>query len=188
MSEVNVSVEQETQESWADKLRRWAGRKPPTTTKESDRFSTLGYLQYPATQDRHLRFMFTMDCLNNIQKNLDKMGTLKGDEEQMMKLLGQNNQQLFRTFLLIGMPYFSGLDNRELTEKAKEFFHLEVRCGYLPAFYPDIKRCTELLLALAWQKIHTIPQTPVLMETKTTIQKQGDRVSIGKDTEGMQTY
>jgi len=187
MSEVNVNVAQEKQESWADKLKRFVGKKPSTTLQESDRFRSLGYLQYPKTQDRELRLAFMMDCLNEIKLNLKKMGEEKDDGERM-KLLGQNNETLFRYFMLIGMPYFAGLDNRTLTEKAKEFFQIEVRCGYLPSFYPDIKCCTELLLGLAWQKIHTIPQTPVLMETKTTIQKQGDRVKLGEDTEGMQQY
>lgn len=187
MSEVSVNVEQEKQESWADKLKRWAGKKPSTTLQESNRFKRMGLLQYPATQDKELRLAFMMDCLNDIKTNLKQMGESKDDEDRMC-LLGQNNATLFRTFMLIGMPYFAGLDNRTLTEKAKEFYHLEVRCGYLPSFYPDIKRCTELLLGLAWQKIHTIPQTPVLMETKMNVQMQGDRVNLGDATEGMQQY
>lgn len=175
---VRVQIVEEEGESWIEKFKRWTGRTPQTTLQESDRFSRLGYLQYPKMQDRHLRLFLLIDILEDVDKTLQEMEALRTDKEKYAKA-SKNIKRLIKAFQVIGSPWFKGLDNRELAQKQNTFYDVEMRCGHLPAFYPDIKKCVQVLISLSWQAVDMIAQTPILMETKTVVQPQGARIDLG---------
>lgn len=149
---------------------------PQTTIQESKRFSKLGYLDYPKTRDLHLRIFTLMDILEEIETEL---ADIDGKDQKTIQAGAfKNIRRLFRAFMTVGGPWLRGLDNRELAKKTVAFFELETLIGHLPAFYPDLKFCTQVLINLSWQAIDVTAQTPVLFETKAMIQGQGGRVDL----------
>jgi len=179
---VEVKVVQEKEKSvWQRLKERFQGR-APTTIEESDRFSRLGYLQYPKRQQLDFRVFALMDILEAIEKDLDEIRDKELIGDQLKPFAYRNIKKLFHAFMTIGSPWFRGLDNRELAKKAVTFFKIETMVGHLPAFYPDLKLCTETLINLSWQAVDVQAETPVLFETRTTM-KQGDRINLSSEVE-----
>lgn len=183
MSE-EVVVREEKRKSRVQRLKEmFGGRTPETTVEESKRFSRLGYLQYPKRHQLDFRVFELMDILEDIA---DEMKDMEGKTEEESKPYAfRNIHRLFRAFMTIGAPWFRGLDDRELAEKAVAFFELETMVGHLPAFYPDLKLCTETLINLSWKTIDVTAETPVLFETKTTVRPPESRVKLGSETKEM---
>lgn len=103
-------------------------------------------------------------------------------DKEKYKSLSLQNKRLHRAFMTIGSPWIRGLDNRELAQKQNDFFELEMMIGHLPAFYPDLKLCTDILIGLSWQAIDVTPETPVLMETRATL-KGGQGLDLSGEVE-----
>jgi len=179
-SGVNISVQrEETKKGVWDRLKGIYDRTPSSTLEESKRFSRLGYLQYPKNQKLELRIFELMAILEQIETDLDGMeGTTLKEEYKRQAL---TIKRLFRAFMTLGSPWLRGLDNRELAKKAVDYFKLETIIGHLPAFFPDLKLCTEVMLNLSWQAVDVIAQTPVLFETRAIMKEETGRVSLGSE-------
>lgn len=181
---VEVKVVQEQEKSrWQKFMDIITRKKAPTTVEESDRFSKLGYLPYPKRQQLDMRLFTLMDILGEIEDDLKEMEKKQLAGEDLKPYAYRSIKRLFRAFMTVGSPWFRGLDNRELAKKAVDFFELETMIGHLPAFYPDLKLCTETLINLSWQAIDVTAETPVLFETRTTIAPESKRVELGKEVE-----
>lgn len=186
MSEEPVSVKvvgEKKKESWYKRIfNKITGRTPETTLQESERFSKLGYIQYPKSQQLDLRIFTLMEILEEIEKDVVEIEKKRIAGEKIGPYAYRNIKRLFRAFMTIGGPWFRGLDNRELAEKAVTFFKIETAVGHLPAFYPDLRLCTETLINLSWQAIDVTAQTPILMETRTQVLPPKERISLDKAT------
>jgi len=169
---VSVTVVEAKEKPWYQRLKDRFSSKPHTTLKESKRFSRLGYLQYPKRQQLDMRLFQLMEILEDIERDFKEIADKKLSGEEIEPYAYRNIRKLFHAFLTIASPWFRGLDNRELADKASKFFRLENMIGHLPSFYPDLKRCTETLIHLGWQAMDVVAETPVLFETKTIVQPQ----------------
>lgn len=155
--------------------------KDDVTVKESDRFERMGYFMYPQTSMTRYRMATITATLDEVELTLGAMEEIT--DKDRYKKEAKNIRALFKVFMSIAGPFFRGLDNRELTFKAMRFFELETRCGHLPAFFPDFKKCAQALIILSWQAIDVVAQPPLLFETRTSIQTGGPKIDVGKATE-----
>jgi len=167
---VQVTVVQEKEKSLFQRLRERLSNKPVTTIEESNRFSRLGYLQYPKRQQLDIRLGALAEILESIESELRTIEEKEISGEKLQAYAFKHIKKLFRAFMTVGSPWLRGLDNRELAKKAVAFFELETIVGHLPAFYPDLKLCTETLINLSWQAMDVTAETPVLFETRTIVQ------------------
>lgn len=168
---IAMSEEEVVQKEKRGRLQKFrdmfSSKTPSTTIEESKRFSRLGYLQYPKRHQLDIRLFKLMDILEEIEKDMKDID--KKTLEDLEPYAYRNIKKLFRAFMTIGAPWFRGLDDRELAKKAVAFFELETMIGHLPAFYPDLKLCTETLINLSWKSLDVTAETPVLFETRTTV-------------------
>lgn len=173
--QINVVQEQKKRGAW-DKFKGLWSKTPPTTTEESNRFSKLGYIQYPKRQQLDMRLYRLEEILQEIETELAV--------EELDATTFKHIKKLVSAFMTVGSPWFRGLNNRELAHKAVTFYKLESMCGHLPAFYPDLKRCVQVLINLSWQAIDVVAETPVLFETRTVVQpNQGGIDLSGSDSD-----
>ena len=146
-----------------ERVQSWFKKTPPTTVEESNRFSRLGYMQYPKRQQLDMRLARLQEILEEIETALTVEPIAEVDFKHIRKLVN--------AFMIVGSPWFRGLNNRELAKKAVTFFKLEsMIVGQLPAYYPDLKRCVQVLINLSWQALDVVADTPLLFETRTTVQ------------------
>lgn len=177
---VNVEVHQKEEKSLWDKIKEKVSSRQGVYLKESDRFSRLGYLDYPKKRQLDVRLATAIVILEEMEKTVSELATVT-DDKQKYAIQAKNLFQLFRMFKTNGSPWMRGLDNRELAKKVKCFFELEMMIGYIPSAYPILKYCTEILLHLSWMAIDVSTQPPVLFETKTTVQPQGGASPLNPD-------
>lgn len=148
------------------------------TIKESERFSNAGLFKLPERLQLDYRLTKLTNILEEIESDLDKVKTT----EQEKRYAFQHIHKLFKAFMLLGAPWFRGLNNRELSKKAVTFYKLESMVGHLSSFYPDLKRCVEALLTLSWQAIDVTPDTTVLFESHVNVQSPHGGINLtGED-------
>lgn len=176
-------MQQKEEKSLVGRIRDRVTKRGKVTEETSDRFSRLGYLQYPKRAQLDIRIATLIEILEEIETEIDELSQAKTDREKYA-IKSKNIFKLFRAFKIVGSPWMRGLDNRELAHKVKIFFRLESQIGHLPAFFPDLKFCTEILLHLSWMAVDVASETPVLFETKTTVQPTGIRIEKGEETFG----
>jgi hypothetical protein len=84
-------------------------------------------------------------------------------------------KSVYALFFSAGVPWYRGLDNRELARKV-EFFHENyTQAGYMDEFIPDLYEEAVELLSLSWQSLD-VTQTPVyLIESRPVIDMKGGR-------------
>ena len=178
MSETPVQVNVVTAKEKPSRWKRLTGAlrgAPQHTLEESNRFSRLGYLQYPKRQQLDSRLYQLEEILNEIEAELET-----ATDATAFKHI----KKLVTAFMTVGAPWFRGLNNRELAKKAVTFYKLESIIGEsLSAFYPDLKRCVQVLINLSWQALDVIAETPVLFETRTTVTPQGGIDLSGSSTD-----
>jgi hypothetical protein len=173
--QVNVTTVKEKPSRW-QRLKGAIRGTPPHTLEESNRFSRLGYLQYPKRQQLDSRLFQLEEILREIEDELD---TTTPDATTFKHI-----KKLVTAFMTVGAPWFRGLDDRELAKKAVTFYKLESIIGEsLSAFYPDLKRCVQVLINLSWQALDVVAETPVLFETRTTVTPQGGIDLSGSSTD-----
>lgn len=195
-AEIVVSNEKKTPSRF-EQLKRWALGKAPTTKEQSDRFEKLGYLKYPMRQQLDYRLFALEGSLQGIEKEyrevyearktlIKKLEIATTDEEKthlkevleftdnvvMRDLKQKAIDQLADTFELMGGPWFKGLDKPRLSKKMLAFQKIISAYGEVPAIYKVLRYGTHVLLNLSWAKEDVEPETPVLMETRTTIQRE----------------
>ena len=173
MSEpVPVTVVQEKKKSRLEQVRDtfagWVGKSKPLTLELSERFKGAGLLKMREQEDRDYRLYTLTLILQDIEKEYDRITEAGYSTEQLDRFAFRQIKRLFRGFMTIASPWMRGLDNRELAKKAVAFFELETMVGHLPAFYPDLKLCTEALINLSWQAIDVTPQPEIIFESKKT--------------------
>lgn len=181
--EVKVVQQQQPHQSTWERIKTVMGRsKPETTLKESDRFSRLGYLKYPIREQLDFRLSALMDILDGIEKKQEELEKAKTTKSRKRSVQAQI-RDLFKAFTIIGAPWFEGLDNRELAAKAVTFSKLEkmITDGNLTAYFSDLKSCAETLIYLSFRAKHVIPDTPVLMETKTNVLAPHGGINLGEE-------
>ena len=177
--EIKVSQEPKKKGTW-DKIKSIVKRDQALdSAKDSDRFSRLGYLQFPSRQQLDYRLTELTKILKEIEADLEgvETATVESEKEHAFTHI----RKLFRAFMLLGAPWFRGLNNRELSRKAVIFYKLESMVGHLPSFYPDLKRCAETLLTLSWQAIDVTAETPVLFESRVNIQAPHGGIDLAGD-------
>lgn len=155
------------------------GKRPFTTLQDSKRFFKIGLMQYPQTEDRHLRLFGLMQILEEIEKDLEKMETMT--DAQKGKRIAMHIKKRHRAFMTWGSPWIRGLDKRELAEKQNKFFKFLMMFGHMPSFYPDVKYCGDILLSYSWQAIDVTPQTPMMFESRAIMKEETARVSLGSE-------
>ena len=151
-----------------DTFAGWLGRSKPLTLELSERFKGAGLLKMREQEDRDYRLYMLTKILEDIEKEYDKIAQKEYSGEELDQFAFRQIKRLFRGFMTIASPWMRGLDNRELARKAVAFFELETMVGHLPAFYPDLKLCTEALINISWQAIDVTPQPEIIFESKKT--------------------
>ena len=152
-----------------ERFKSWVKGSKPSSVRRSDRFVDAGLFDFREQENVDYRVFQLTEILEKIEEELTLMGEGIPTEKNAFK----NIKRLFRAFLTMASPWFRGLDNRELARKAVAFFELETMVGHLPAFYPDLKLCTETLINLSWQAIDVTPQNQVIFESKVQKVEQG---------------
>ena len=173
MSEpVPVTVVQEKKKGRLERVRDtfsgWLGKSKPLTLELSERFKGAGLLKMREQEDRDYRLYILTQILQDIEVEYDKIADAAYSDEKLNQFAFRQIKRLFRGFMTIASPWMRGLDNRELARKAVAFFELETMVGHLPAFYPDLKLCTEALINISWQAIDVTPQPEIIFESKKT--------------------
>ena len=164
-----VKVVQEKEKSLWQKTKERLGKPTKQSLTDSERFSRLGYIQYPRRQQLDHRVKDLSSILDSVEADLDEIDRKMMAGEPIPPGAYAPIKKLFRAFMVMGSPWFRGLDNRELAKKAVAFFRLETLVGHIPSFYPDLKFCTETLINLSWQAVDVIAETPVQFETKVSV-------------------
>ena len=172
MSQTEIKITQQEKpkkhfwQSIADKL----SHKPLDTLKDSDRFSRLGLLPYPTRQQLEYRLGKLTSTLAEIEVNFQTIvgGEITDSEQRQFAFI--HISKLFSAFMEMAAPWCQGLDDERMAVKVERYSRLSSGYGYLPSMYPTLKWLTETLINFSWRVIHTIPDTPVLMETRATIE------------------
>lgn len=164
-------IQEQKKKGFLDKVKGALHKEEPlNTVRDSERFTKAGFFNFPSRQQLDYRLKELTTILTEIETDLEKIDPSNTEAQQ--KAAFKNIRKLFKAFMLLGAPWFRGLNNRELSKKAVVFFKLESMIGHLPSFYGDLKRCTQTLLTLSWQAIDVTPDPTVLFESK-VVQQQG---------------
>jgi len=214
LSETPVEIEvskEKAERSRFQKFKDFVTNKSPTSRDESDRFERLGYLKYPMRDQLDFRLFALKNALKGIEGQyaevykkrlalIDKLEKAKTDEQKthlkeiikftedvtMRDLKRKAIDKLGDTFELMGGPWYKGLDKPRLGKKMLAYQKVLSCYGEVPAIHKVLKYGTHVLLNFSWAREDVEPETPVLMETRTSIQTQGGGAPSAK-TDSMGT-
>ena len=193
---VPVTLVEKEQKGKVQKIKEFLGiGKTASALKESDRFERLGYFQYPKDQQLDFRIKNLFVTLRKIANNYTR---LYQQRENLIASLGKTTSpievdqiqrqldaiqhiqypalqrkatdELSDAFEVYSAPWCRGLSNPRLAKKIKAYYKVLCHFGQIPSIYRILNYLTHLLLNQSWMPEDVQAQTPLLFETRTTIQ------------------